>query len=254
MEGRKFSSSRGVVIYVNDFLSRYDADALRYFIAVAGPETQDTDFTWSEFVRRTNDELIAGWGNLVNRTLSMIAKDVGSIPAAGELAEPDRALLDATRSAFATVGDLIVQHRQKAAITEAMHAVDAANTYLSQQEPWKLRGADPARMETVLHVAAQAVDDCKTLLAPFLPHTAQRIHEQLGREGRLTDRPDVREVEDLDGGDDYPVLMLDCDRGTGHWESTPIVPGTTITAPTPIFAKLDPSVVDRELLRLEARE
>ena len=70
MEGRKFSSSRGVVIYVRDFLSRYDADALRYFIAVAGPETQDTDFTWAEFVRRNNDELVAGWGNLVNRTSS----------------------------------------------------------------------------------------------------------------------------------------------------------------------------------------
>src|SRR5690242_14578495 len=78
-----------------------------------------------------------------------------------------------------------IQHRQKSAITEAMHAVDAANTYLSQQEPWKLGRADPARMETVLHVAAQAVDDCKTLLAPFLPHIAQRIHEQLGRQGPL---------------------------------------------------------------------
>ena len=95
-------------------------------------------------------------------------------------------------------------------------------------------------METVLHVAAQAVDDCKTLLAPFLPHTAQRIDEQLGREGRFTDRPDVREVDDLDGGDGYPVLMLDGDRGTGHWESTPIVPYISITAPTPIFAKLCP--------------
>ena len=109
-------------------------------------------------------------------------------------------------------------------------------------------------METVLHVTAQAVDDCKTLLAPFLPHTAQRIHKQLGRESRFTDRPDVREVDDLDGGHGYPVLMLNADRGTGHWASTPIVPGTRITAPTPIFAKLDKSVVDAELFRLEARE
>ena len=147
-----------------------------------------------------------------------------------------------------------IQHRQKSAITEAMHAVDAANTYLSQQEPWKLGRADPARMETVLHVAAQAVDDCKTLLAPFLPHTAQRIHEQLGRQGRFTDRPDVGEVDDLDDGGGYPVLMLAGDRGTGRWESTPIVPGTPITAPTPIFTKLDPSVVDRELFRLKARD
>ena len=68
MEGRKFSSSRSVVIYVRDFLARYDVDALRYYVAVAGPENQDTDFTWSEFVRRNNDELVANWGNLVNRT------------------------------------------------------------------------------------------------------------------------------------------------------------------------------------------
>src|SRR3712207_2289759 len=78
MEGRKFSSSRNVVIYVRDFLARYDADALRYFIAVAGPENQDTDFTWSEFRRRNNDELVAGWGNLVNRSVSMAAKNVGA--------------------------------------------------------------------------------------------------------------------------------------------------------------------------------
>src|SRR3712207_1175060 len=78
MEGRKFSSSRQVVIYVRDFLARYDADALRYFIAAAGPETQDTDFTWSEFRRRNNDELVAGWGNLVNRTVSLAAKNVGA--------------------------------------------------------------------------------------------------------------------------------------------------------------------------------
>ncbi len=83
MEGRKFSSSRNVVIYVGDLLSRYDPDSLRYFLAVAGPENQDTDFTWSEFLRRNNDELVAGWGNLVNRTISMTAKNVGSIPAPG---------------------------------------------------------------------------------------------------------------------------------------------------------------------------
>jgi methionyl-tRNA synthetase len=80
MEGRKFSSSRQVVIYVRDFLERYDADALRYFVAAAGPENQDADFTWSEFVRRNNDELVAGWGNLVNRSVSMAAKNFGHIP------------------------------------------------------------------------------------------------------------------------------------------------------------------------------
>ncbi|MFW6204389.1 MAG: methionine--tRNA ligase [Actinomycetota bacterium] len=253
MEGRKFSSSRGVVIYVNDFLSRYDADALRYFISVAGPETHDTDFTWAEFVRRNNDELVAGWGNLVHRTASLISRNVGAIPEAGPLTDADRDLLETTRSAFGTVGDLITRHRQKAAITEAMRAVGEANTYLSQQQPWKLRDDDPDRMRTVLHVAAQAADDCKTLLTPFLPHSAQRVHETLGGSGAWSDRPVIREVDDLDGGPAYPVLMLDDDRGTGRWESTPVVPGTPVGKPSPAFTKLDPSVVDEELARLEER-
>ena len=115
MEGKKFSSSHGIVIYVRDFLSRYQADALRYFISAAGPETSDSDFTWAEFVRRTNGELVAGWGNLVNRTASMIAKKFGEIPAPGELQDIDRALLDAIEAGFETVGNLIRHHRQKAA-------------------------------------------------------------------------------------------------------------------------------------------
>ncbi|HMG29121.1 MAG TPA: methionine--tRNA ligase [Jiangellaceae bacterium] len=253
MEGRKFSSSRGVVIYVRDFLARYDPDALRFWIAAAGPENQDTDFTWAEFVRRNNDELVAGWGNLVNRTASLIATNVGSIPDRGELTEADRDLLVTTGAGFGTVGGLVERHRQKAAVQEAMRVVGEANTYLSQQAPWKLRTEDPDRMRTVLHVAAQAVDDCKTLLAPFLPHSAQRVHETFGRKGPWSDRPAVREVDDLDGGPGYPVIMLDDERGSGRWGSTPIVPGTPVAPPTPVFAKLDPSVVEEELARLEQR-
>jgi methionyl-tRNA synthetase len=104
MEGQKFSSSRNVVIYVRDFLSRYSADSLRYYLSAAGPETADTDFTWSEFVRRNNDELVAAWGNLVNRSLSFTAKNIGAIPAPAELLDVDRGLLDATERAFGTVG------------------------------------------------------------------------------------------------------------------------------------------------------
>ena len=85
MEGLKFSSSKKVVIYVRDLLARYQPDAFRYFVAAAGPESQDSDFTWAEFVRRTNDELVAGWGNLVNRAATLIAKNFGEIPTAGPL-------------------------------------------------------------------------------------------------------------------------------------------------------------------------
>jgi methionyl-tRNA synthetase len=255
MEGKQFSSSRGVVIYVRDMLARYQPDALRYFIAVAGPETQDTDFTWSEFVRRTNDELVAGWGNLVNRTVSMIHKNVGSIPERGTLTDADHALLATTRAGFGSVGDLLGTHRQKQAVGEAMRVVSEANKYLSDQAPWKLKNEDPDRMRTVLHVAAQAVSDCRTLLSPFLPHSAQAVHEALGGTGTVSPQPQIREVDDLDGGPGYPVLMGDYRRGetVAAWESVPLVPGTTVGPAVPVFRKLDDSVVAEELGRLEEK-
>jgi methionyl-tRNA synthetase len=254
MEGKKFASSRGVVIYVRDMLARFQPDALRYFISSAGPESQDTDFTWAEFVRRTNDELVAGWGNLVNRTASLIHKNVGSIPEPGELTPEDSALLAQTRAGFGTVGDLLRTHRQKQAVGEAMRVVGEANKYLSDQAPWKLKNTDPERMRTVLHVAAQAISDCRTLLSPFLPHSAQAVHEAFGGTGTVSPMPEIREVDDLDGGPGYPTLQGDYRVGAtvAPWQPAAIVPGTPVPAPSPVFRKLDPSVVDEELARLEA--
>ncbi|HZZ95452.1 MAG TPA: methionine--tRNA ligase [Jatrophihabitantaceae bacterium] len=252
MEGRKFSSSRNVVIYVGDMLSRYDADSLRYYLAVAGPENQDTDFTWSEFLRRNNDELVGTWGNLVNRTISMTARNLGSIPASGALADADQALLAQSRDAFGTVGDLLARSRQKAAIAEAMDVAGAANRYLSDMEPWKLRTTDSERMASVLHVALQVVDDVKTLLTPFLPSSSARIHAALGGSGDWARMPDLVEVDEetAPGSPSYHVLTGDYETDA-KWESTPIEVGRPMAAPTPIFTKLDPSIVDDELRRLE---
>ncbi|MEU8005821.1 methionine--tRNA ligase [Catellatospora sp. NPDC049111] len=251
MEGRKFSSSRRVVIYVRDFLARYDADALRYYIAVAGPETTDTDFTWAEFLRRNNDELVAGWGNLVNRTISMAAKNFGAVPMASNLTAEDTALLETVRGGFTTVGNLLENHKQKAAINEAMRIVGEANKYLSDQSPWKIKAEeDRPRLATILHTALQAITDCNTLLTPFLPHAAQKIHTLLGGEGVHAPMPEIVEVSDLDGGPGYPVLTGDYTVGT-KWEPRELRAGTPLSAPTPVFKKLDPSIVDEELARLE---
>jgi methionyl-tRNA synthetase len=248
MEGRKFSSSRRIVIYVRDFLARYDADALRYYVSVAGPETTDVDFTWAEFLRRNNDELVAGWGNLVNRSISMAAKNWGAVPAAGEQTTADRALLDSAQAAFTIVGRLIERHRIKAAISEAMRVVGEANKYLSDQAPWKIKD-DPQRLATILHVALQVVSDCNTLLTPFLPHAAQTIHQLLGGSGVHAPMPRIEEVSDLDGGPDYLIITGDYTRGA-RWESVPIEVGRTLAPPKPVFRKLDPSIVDEELARL----
>ena len=249
MEGRKFSSSRSVVIYVRDFLERYDVDALRYYLAVAGPENQDTDFTWNEFIRRNNDELLANWGNLVNRTVSFAARNIGAIPEAGTLTDADNELLQRSRGAFKEVGDALSRSRFKAAINEVMRTLADANKYLSEQAPWKLRESDPERMRTILHVALQLVDDGKTLLTPFLPRSSQKVYEMLGGYGVWSSMPRIDEVTE-EGGAPYPVITGDY-RGAARWQSEPVKPGTALQPPTPLFTKLDPGLADEELARLE---
>jgi len=259
MEGRQFSSSRGVVIYVRDVLSRYDADPLRYYLSVAGPESQDTDFTWAEFRRRNNDELADSWGNLVNRSVSLGARNFGAVPPAGPLTDADALLLATSREAFGTVGGLLERSRQKAAITEAMRVVADANRYLSDQAPWKLRTSDRPedreRMGTIVHVALQVVDDCKTLLTPFLPFSSSNVHQMLGGEGVWAGMPDLVEVDEPTavGSPNYQVLTGDYDTGA-RWESVPLRAGRPLAPPTPLFRKLDESVVDEELDRLRGEQ
>jgi methionyl-tRNA synthetase len=237
---------------VRDLLSRYQPDAFRYFVAAAGPENQDSDFTWSEFVRRTNDELVAGWGNLVNRTANLIAKNFGEIPGAADLTAEDQALLDSVEETFGVVGDLIGRHRQKAAIGEAMRAVAEVNKYVSDSEPWKLKGDDQReRLGTILHVVAQCVADLNRILSPFLPFSANAVDRVLGGTGEVQPMPRLEEADDLDGGPGYPVITGDY-TGAARWERGLIQPGTPVVKPTPVFTKLDPSIVDEELARLSS--
>ena len=251
----QFSTSRGHVIYVRDMLERYGPDPLRYFICAAGPETSDAAFTWADFVTRNNSELVAGWGNLVNRTATMVAKNFGEGPAAGPLEEVDEAVLATVRGGFESVGSLIERHRLRAAIAEAMRVVGEVNKYLTVTEPYKMKDeSQRERLATVLHVALQCVSDCNTLLAPFLPHAANKVHAVLGGEGEKFPMPVIEQVEELEpdsgaGLTSYPVITGDY-SATPRWESRPVVVGTPIAKPTPVFTKLDPSVVEEELARL----
>ena len=261
MEGKKFSSSHGIVIYVRDFLTRYQADALRYFICAAGPETADADFTWAEFVRRTNGELVAGWGNLVNRTATMIHKRFGEIPRPAELHDVDRALLDAVEAGFVDVGGLIARHRQKAALAEVMRLVGEANKYIADTEPFKLKSeeGDPARrrLSTILHTLAQVVVDLNLMLSPFLPHAANDVDRVMGGAGDVAPMPEIREVDELDpevlpeafaGRTGYPIITGDY-TAVPAWGRREVVVGTPVAKPSPVFVKLDESIVDEELSR-----
>ena len=257
MSGSKFSSSKGVVIYVKDFLEEFGADPLRYFIAVAGPENNDTDFTWDEFVRRINNELANGWGNLVNRTVSMAHKNFGEVPTPGELSDADQAILDLASRTFDEAGDALSHSRFKQGITKIMHVVGEANAYIAEQEPWKLAKDETQRerLATVLWTALQVVSDCNTMLTPFLPHTAQAVHETLGRDGVWAALPEVVEVTDdqpvepvgaglPEKGRSYPVIMGNYRDQQAVWMRIDVVPGTALSKPRPLIAKLDPELAE----------
>ncbi len=251
MEGRKFSSSRGVVIYVHDFLERYDPDPLRYFLTIAGPETQDTDFTWSEFVRRNNDELLANWGNLVNRTLTSAYRNFGRVPQAGDLTEDDRAVLADVEGGFESVGAHIGSAGFRAGLAEAMRLASRVNQYVSDQAPWALVKTDLDRAGTVLNVALRSVDHLKTQLAPFLPFSSQTVHELLGHEGWLAGPLEFREVTEEDGTA-HTVLTGDYESWTGRWGPGELPAGQELGEPRPLFRKLDPeAVIAEELGRME---
>ena len=242
MSGSKFSTSRSKVIYVRDFLAGFGPDTLRYFIAVAGPENQDTDFTWDEFVRRINSELANEWGNLVNRVVSMAHKNNGCIPAPGTLTDVDAAVLDVAAQGFVTAGELLDKAKFKLAIQEAMRVVAAANKYLSDTEPWKMKD-DPVRRDTVLHTALQVVSDANTLLTPFMPHAAQKVYETLGGVGVWAAQPEMVTVGEA-GGADYPVLTGDYTKQAAKWASQSLEVGRPLAKPEPLFTKLDEALAE----------
>ncbi len=251
MERRQFSASRGIGIFVKDFLARYDPDALRYYLTAAGPETHDADFTWAEFVRRNNDELVATWGNLVNRTLTSAYRNFGAVPEPGPLAAPDNDLVESVQSGFEAVGEHIDAARFRAGLAEAMRLAAQVNEYTSSQAPWALVETDRERAATVLYVALRCVDSLKILFTPFLPFSSQRLHELLGYEGYIAGPLEVREHDDDDGGSH---LVLTGDYGTwiGRWEPSELPAGQRLQEPELLFEKLDPEqVVADELARMQ---
>ncbi len=258
MESKQFSTSRGHVILVGDMLARYQPDALRYYICAAGPETSDADFTWADFVLRTNSELVAGWGNLVNRTATMVAKSFGEIPAAGPLEPVDEAVLDAVRAGFDTVGDLIGRQR-----LAQRHRRGDARGRRGEQVPHGHRA-----LQDEGRVAARAARHGPPRRGPVrarLQHPAGAVPAVLGqrgvadlrRRGRVhadaahRPRRGPRSRARAPACTFYPIITGDY-SATPRWESRPVTVGAKVEKPTPVFTKLDPGVVDEEVARFGA--
>lgn len=249
LEGEKMSTSRNWALWMPDLQERYQPDQIRYYLAANAPEGRDSNWSWSDFVRRNNDELVATWGNLANRLLTIAYRNFGQVPDPIELRDDDRQLLEAAEEAFDSVGALIGQVKLRAALQEALALAQRANQYISEQEPWKLVKSDRDRAACVIYTGLRVIDSLKTLLCPFLPFTSQRLHEMLGYEGTIS--PDVQS-EYVEGPEGSRRLVVTGDYATqAQWEPSQLPVGQALRQPGPLFVKLDESVIAEEIARLE---
>lgn len=251
MEGQKLSTSRNWAIWAPHLLERFDPDPIRFYLTFIAPESRDTDFTFEDFVRRNNDELVATWGNLANRVLGFAYKRYdGRVPPIGPegLDEADRQILAEVEAGFETVGQLLAAVKLKAAQDEAMRLARAANVYLDRKAPWKVIQEDPVAAGTSIYVALRVIDNLKMLFSPFLPHSCQRLHEYLGYEGWLFGRQYTQTF--TEDGREHVALCYDNSQATGRWQPSQLAPGQPLRKPAPLFKKLEPEIADREIARL----
>lgn len=251
LEGRKISSSRKWAVWAPDYLSRYDADPLRYYLTVHAPETSDSDFSWREFVDCNNNELVGTWGNLAHRMLTFAHNNFqGRVPQPGALTEEDEAILARVEAAFEPIGAQIDACRLRNALGEVMALAREANRYLDAAAPWKALKSDPARAATATYVALRVIDSLKTLFLPFLPFSSQRLHEYLGYEDDLLGKQEV--VEYVETSRRHLGLTYHYENGQDRWRPSTLAPGQPLRRPQPLFRKLDDTVVEQELARLGA--
>jgi len=246
MEGKKISGSRNWVVDGLDFLSRYDPDQLRYYLTVNMPESRDTDWEWNEFVTRNNNELVATWGNLVNRVLSFAHKSWdGKVPDPGELRPEDQAILEEINKGFETVAEQYNSVKLRAALTEAMHLAGEVNKYLDDKAPWFEIKEDQAIAAKTIFTAIKAIDSLKVLLAPVLPFSCEQLHQILGYDQPLFGEQYTETVTDNLGS--HTVLRYRGGEPHFSWKPSEIQPGRKFHKPSPLFKKLDPEIAEQEL-------
>ncbi len=233
IEGKKLSTSRNWAVWLPDYLSRYDPDPLRYLLSINMPETGDSDFSWREFIRRNNNELVATYGNLVHRVLTFVYRNFdGCIPTAIDMGFKDNKEIykqsptpldvDAYALIESTSKELAKCHF-KLALYQAMTLAHNANRYLEETSPWKIIKQDRPAAARSLFQALKIIAQLKTMLYPFLPFSSQKVHEYLGFEGNI-------------------------ESCGWKWQNLP--PGQKLLPPEPLFTKLDEELADEETSRL----
>jgi len=224
IEGKRLSTSRNWAVWLPDYLARYEPDPLRYLLSINMPESRDTDFSWREFIRRNNDELVATYGNLAHRVLTFVYRRFdGCVPQPGQFDSRSQALIDKAEETLNIVDGLLYRCHFREAIRSAMSLAQETNRYLDEKSPWKIIEQDRQASATALYVAISVLSCLRTALYPFLPFSSQKLHQLLGFEGNVED-----------------------DGWQPHFPS----PGQRLSSPTPLFSKLDEKLVEEETGRL----
>src|SRR5215216_332805 len=252
LEGQKISGSRNWAVWGRDALTRYDPDALRYYLTVNMPEMKDSDWDWADFVARNNNELVATWGNLVNRVLSFAYKHwEGHVPDVREeeLRAIDIKLLNTVDAGFESVGKELEAVRLRAALGEAMKLATAVNQYLDQTSPWSEVKKDKAEAAKTIYTALRAIDSLKIIFAAFLPFTSEKLHHYLGYETPLFGEQYTEEVKDSLGVHNV-IRYRPLADPEPKWKPSKLEPNQALRQPGPLFKKLDESIVEEERARL----
>ena len=222
--GQKFSKSLGVSLDAIDLAQKYGADPLRFYLSLIMPETKDSDWSWTDFAQRNNSELLAKWGNLIQRTLSQIWRNFeGRIPQPGELTGADQAIIARAEATFNSVGEKLNAVRLRDALNEVLELATATNQYLDFEAPWKTVKTDRARASTQLYVAARVIDSLTVLFAPFTPGLSEKARAQLGYTDPLFGEQYIETLQER--GRSHDVLRYDASRAKGEWKPSRLTPG-----------------------------
>ncbi|MGE5643502.1 MAG: methionine--tRNA ligase [Byssovorax cruenta] len=253
LEGKKISGSRNWAVWGREALTRYDPDAVRYYLTVNMPENKDSDWDWAEFVARNNNELVATWGNLANRVLSFCYKNWdGRVPDIDvtTLRETDLSLLDVIENGFNIVGRELEAVRLRAAIGEAMKLATVVNQYLDVNAPWSAIKTDKDSAAKTIYTALKAIDSLKILFAPFLPFTSERLHTFFGYDTRLFGEQYLEDVNDSLGTHKVLRYRVGGVDNLPYWKPSDLKPGQKLNQPGPLFKKLEEKVIEEERARL----
>ena len=228
LEGDKISTSRNYAVWLNEYLEEMPGkqDVLRYVLTANAPETKDNDFTWGDYQARNNNELVAVYGNFVNRALQLTQKYYGGVvPECGELTDTDRATLDEFKDVKQNVEKLLDAFKFREAQKEAMNLARIGNKYIADEEPWKVIKTDPERVKTIIYISLQLTANLAIAFEPFLPFSSKKLREMINMQ-------DFR-WEDL-----------------GSTEL--LKPGKQLEKPSLLFEKIEDSAIQFQLDKLEA--